>query len=175
MTDNGELDVLLDGFKDEAQRDAIRNAYHDFACSDPRTFPAQFAVLLQAHSKTLKNAPERFRSTLADETKAIAATIATQRAALKEWDTALKQNVAVSAEHVERIRESIDVLIAAIQHNNELTRTALAEATAQSKRTAELATVLTRLSARKIAASLALAFLYGLLVACGALLFLHHF
>jgi hypothetical protein len=175
VNDNGELDVLLDGFKTQAERDAIRTAYHDFAQSDPRTFPAQFAVLLQAHNRALTNAPDRFRRTLADEAKAIAATIATQRATLKEWECALKQSAAVSAEQVERIRESISVLTETVQRSTALTTAALNEATKQSRRTEELAGVLTRISARQIAWGYVLAFASGVIVAFAFVLIMHHF
>jgi hypothetical protein len=49
-----ELNVMLDLYTDEGDRDAIRKAYHDLAHGDPKTFPVQFAVLLSAHAQALK-------------------------------------------------------------------------------------------------------------------------
>jgi integrase len=54
----GEIDVLLDGFSDERARAAVLKAYYTFAHGDPSTFPAQFALLLQAHSKALRAGPQ---------------------------------------------------------------------------------------------------------------------
>jgi len=62
MTNNGqvdgavpsELNVLLDLYSDEGDRNAIRNAFYGFAHGDPKTFPVQFSVLLTAHAQALK-------------------------------------------------------------------------------------------------------------------------
>ena len=49
-----ELNVLLDLYPDEGDRNAIRNAYYGLAHGDPKTFPVQFSVLLTAHAQALK-------------------------------------------------------------------------------------------------------------------------
>jgi len=49
-----ELNVLLDLYPDEGDRNAIRNAFYGLAHGDPRTFPVQFSVLLTAHAQALK-------------------------------------------------------------------------------------------------------------------------
>src|SRR5208337_4216237 len=49
-----ELNVMLDLYSDEDDRNAIRKAYHDLAHGDPKTFPVQFSVLLTAHAQALK-------------------------------------------------------------------------------------------------------------------------
>jgi hypothetical protein len=49
-----ELNVMLDLYTDEGDRDAIRKAYHGLAHGDPKTFPVQFSVLLTAHAQALK-------------------------------------------------------------------------------------------------------------------------
>src|SRR6202047_4210910 len=49
-----ELNVMLDLYSDEDDRNAIRKAYYDLAHGDPKTFPVQFAVLLTAHAQALK-------------------------------------------------------------------------------------------------------------------------
>jgi hypothetical protein len=62
MTNNGqadaaapsELNVLLDLYPDEEDRNAIRKAYYGLAQGDPKTFPVQFSVLLTAHAQALK-------------------------------------------------------------------------------------------------------------------------
>ena len=63
MSDNGqdaaavpsELNVLLDLYSDEGDRNAIRKAYYGLAEGDPKTFPVQFSVLLTAHAQALKS------------------------------------------------------------------------------------------------------------------------
>ena len=49
-----ELNVLLDLYSDEGDRDAIRKAYFGLAAGDSRTFAVQFSVLLTAHAQALK-------------------------------------------------------------------------------------------------------------------------
>ena len=49
-----ELNVLLDLYPDEGDRNAIRNAFYGLAHGDPKTFPVQFSVLLTAHAQALK-------------------------------------------------------------------------------------------------------------------------
>ena len=49
-----ELNVMLDLYCDEEDRNAIRNAYYGLAAGDPKTFPVQFSVLLAAHAQALK-------------------------------------------------------------------------------------------------------------------------
>ena len=49
-----ELNVMLDLYADEGDRNAIRKAYYGLAHGDPDTFPMQFAVLLTAHAQALK-------------------------------------------------------------------------------------------------------------------------
>ena len=49
-----ELNVMLDLYPDEGDRNAIRKAYYGLAHGDPNTFPTQFAVLLTAHAQALK-------------------------------------------------------------------------------------------------------------------------
>ena len=49
-----ELNVMLDLYTDEGDRDAIRRAYFGLAAGDPKTFPVQFSVLLTAHAQALK-------------------------------------------------------------------------------------------------------------------------
>ena len=48
------MNVLLDLYPDEGDRNAIRNAYYGLAHGDPKTFPVQFSVLLTAHAQALK-------------------------------------------------------------------------------------------------------------------------
>jgi hypothetical protein len=49
-----ELNVLLDLYSDEGDRNAIRNAFYGLGHGDPKTFPVQFSVLLTAHAQALK-------------------------------------------------------------------------------------------------------------------------
>ena len=49
-----ELNVMLDLYSEQGDREAIRKAYYGLANGDPRTFPVQFSVLLTAHAQALK-------------------------------------------------------------------------------------------------------------------------
>ena len=49
-----ELNVLLDLYSDEGDRNAIHNAFYGLGHGDPKTFPVQFSVLLTAHARALK-------------------------------------------------------------------------------------------------------------------------
>jgi hypothetical protein len=56
-----ELEVMLSGCATDAERKAVREAFHTFAQGDPGAFGVQFSVLLQAHANALKSASERIR------------------------------------------------------------------------------------------------------------------
>jgi hypothetical protein len=64
-----ELEVMLSGCATDAERQAVREAFHTFAQGDPGAFSVQFSVLLQAHANALKSASER----VAEERKLIEA------------------------------------------------------------------------------------------------------
>jgi hypothetical protein len=59
MNESPELEVMLSGCATDAERKAVRDAFHTFAQGDPGAFGVQFAVLLQAHANALKSASER--------------------------------------------------------------------------------------------------------------------
>jgi hypothetical protein len=61
------LDLLLSGVKDPGQRKQITSAYYAFATGDPDTFAVQFAVLLRAHTLSLKALPQQLQKALATE------------------------------------------------------------------------------------------------------------
>jgi hypothetical protein len=63
------LDLLLSGVKDQGQRKQITSAYYAFASGDPETFAVQFAVLLRAHTLSLKTLPVRMEKALSAETR----------------------------------------------------------------------------------------------------------
>ena len=62
------LELLLSGVKDQAQRKQITSAYYAFANGDPETFAVQFAVLLRAHSLSLKVLPQQLQKAFSIET-----------------------------------------------------------------------------------------------------------
>ena len=55
------LEVMLAGCATDAERKAVREAFYTFAQGDPGAFAVQLAVLLTAHARALKTAPEAFR------------------------------------------------------------------------------------------------------------------
>jgi hypothetical protein len=78
-----ELEILLDGCATDAERKAVREAFYTFAQGDPGGFSVQFAVLLQAHARVLKCAPERLRKALSTELTPITQVIISNRSALE--------------------------------------------------------------------------------------------
>lgn len=59
VLDRPELEVMLSGCATDAERKAVRGAFHVFAQGDPGAFGVQFSVLLTAHANALKSASER--------------------------------------------------------------------------------------------------------------------
>jgi hypothetical protein len=59
QAENPELELLLSGFANRQQREAVLDAFHAFADGDHKGFAAKFAVLLQAHAAALHATPQR--------------------------------------------------------------------------------------------------------------------
>jgi hypothetical protein len=78
-----ELEILLSGCATDAECKAVREAFYTFAQGDPGGFSVQFAVLLQAHARVLKCAPDRLRKALANDLTQITQVIISNRSALE--------------------------------------------------------------------------------------------
>jgi hypothetical protein len=59
MSEPPEMEVMLSGCANDAERKAVREAFHVFAQGDPGAFSVTFAVLLQAHASALKSCSVR--------------------------------------------------------------------------------------------------------------------
>jgi hypothetical protein len=59
QAENPELELLLSGCANRQQREAVLEAFHEFADGDHKGFAVKFAVLLQAHAAALHATPER--------------------------------------------------------------------------------------------------------------------
>jgi hypothetical protein len=94
LPDNPELGILLNGCVTDAERKAVREAFYTFAQGDPAGFCVQFAVLLQAHARVLKCAPERLRKALAMELTQMTDVIVSNRSALNTSASTIAKDAA---------------------------------------------------------------------------------
>jgi hypothetical protein len=58
-----QLEVLLTGINDNAQRIAVVQAYYSLAEGDPNTWPVQFALLIKAHTLAMNRFTQAAGST----------------------------------------------------------------------------------------------------------------
>jgi hypothetical protein len=68
---NDLLDFLTDGLHGK-QRDAVTQAFYEYASGDPKSAPVGMAVLLTACARRLAQAPEELRAASADFSKLLA-------------------------------------------------------------------------------------------------------
>ena len=68
---NDLLDFLTDGLYGK-QRDAVTQAFYEYASGDPKSAPVGMAVLLTACARRLAQAPEELRAASADFKKLLA-------------------------------------------------------------------------------------------------------
>ena len=100
-----ELEILLRGCATDAERNAVREAFYTFAQGDPGGFNVQFAVLLQAHARRLKCAPERLRKVLAAELTPVTDLIASNRLAVSTSASAIARDAADIRDQVVQLAE----------------------------------------------------------------------
>ena len=89
-----ELEVMLAGCATDAERKAVREAFYTFAQGDPDAFAVQLAVLLTAHARALKTAPEAFRKAGERVSSEVIETIASHRLSVKEAAAVLSKEAA---------------------------------------------------------------------------------
>ena len=88
------LEVMLAGCATDAERKAVREAFYTFAQGDPDAFAVQLAVLLTAHARALKTAPEAFRKAGERVSSEVIETIASHRLSVKEAAAVLSKEAA---------------------------------------------------------------------------------
>ena len=88
------LGVMLAGCATDAERKAVREAFYTFAQGDPDAFAVQLAVLLTAHARALKTAPEAFRKAGERVSSEVIETIASHRLSVKEAAAVLSKEAA---------------------------------------------------------------------------------
>ena len=88
------LEVMLAGCATNAERKAVREAFYTFAQGDPDAFAVQLAVLLTAHARALKTAPEAFRKAGERVSSEVIETIASHRLSVKEAAAVLSKEAA---------------------------------------------------------------------------------
>ena len=89
-----ELEVMLAGCATDPERKAVREAFHTFSQGDPGAFSIQLAVLLTAHARALKAAPDAFNKAVANTFSEVNDTVVSHRLAVKEAQAALSKDVA---------------------------------------------------------------------------------
>ena len=94
LPEKPELGILLSGCVTDAERKAVGETFYTFAQGDPGSFSVQFAVLLQAHARAIKCAPEQLRKTLATELGRMSDVIVLNRMALNTAASAIAKDAA---------------------------------------------------------------------------------
>ena len=94
--------MLLRRYADEADRNAIRNAFYGFAAGDPNTFSVRFAVLLEAHATAMETAPERLKRLLAAMLKELRDLLAAYQADMRRAAEKVTQHEAAYLDHCRR-------------------------------------------------------------------------
>jgi hypothetical protein len=94
LPEQPELEIMLRGCVTDAERKAVREAFYTFAQGDPGGFSVQFAVLLQAHARVLKCAPESLRKVVATELALMTDVIVSNRSALRDSASAIAKDAA---------------------------------------------------------------------------------
>src|SRR5260370_18188782 len=108
-----ELEIMLSGCVPDAERKAVRDAFHTFAQGDPGGFSVQFAVLLQAHARALKSSPERLRKVVALEFTQMSDVMVSHRSVVKDSAAGIAKDAA-------DIRDQVDLLAKANQELRQL-------------------------------------------------------
>ena len=85
---------MLAGCATDPERKAVREAFHTFSQGDPGAFSIQLAVLLTAHARALKTAPEAFRKAGERVSSEVIETIASHRLSVKEAAAVLSKEAA---------------------------------------------------------------------------------
>ena len=86
------LELLLSGVKDPGQRKQITSAYYAFASGDPETFAVQFAVLLRAHSLSLKALPQQLQKALSIETHKVSDLVSAHQSLMNKVASLVSQS-----------------------------------------------------------------------------------
>jgi len=94
LPEKPELGILLKGCVTDAERKAVHEAFYTFAQGDPGGFSVQFTVLLQAHARILKCAPEQLRKALAMELEHITDVIVSSRSLLNNSASTITKDAA---------------------------------------------------------------------------------
>src|SRR5262245_13495639 len=85
---------MLAGCATDAERKAVREAFYTFAQGDPGAFGVQFAVLLTAHARALKSAPEAFAKAGQRVSTEVIEAIGSHRLSVKEAAAVLSKEAA---------------------------------------------------------------------------------
>jgi hypothetical protein len=118
-----ELEVMLGGCATDAERKAVREAFYTFAQGDPGAFGVQFAVLLMAHARALKSAPEAFAKVGQRVSAEVTDAIASHRLSVKEAAAVLSKEAATVADQsalagqdLAQLREELVKCVGALQN-----------------------------------------------------------
>jgi hypothetical protein len=154
-----QLEFILSGCATDDERKAIREAFHTFAQGDPGGFSVQFAVLLQAHARLLKSAPERLSKAAGSEFVKISDLLLAHKTSVKEAGSAIAKHVTDWREEVEMLSEDIrkvrEQIVALSDCDNRSRESVLAKIVEERKAIQNAAEVVLSISERRILLALA--------------------
>jgi len=161
-----ELEVMLAGCATDAERKAVREAYHTFAQGDPGAFSVQLAVLLTAHARALKTAPEAFRKVGERVSSEVIEAIGSHRLSVKEAAAVLAKEAANVGQQAALAGQDLGHLREELSKCSEALRTIFAGVIDERRAIQAAVQSLESISERRILIGLTAAFSAGA-VSCG--------
>jgi len=161
-----ELEVMLAGCATEPERKAVREAFHTFSQGDPGAFSIQLAVLLTAHARALRAAPDAFKKAVANMFSEVSDTVASHRLAVKEAQAALSKDVATVGQQAALAQGDLGQLREELSKCSETLQKLFAGVIDERRAVQAAAQALESISERRIVMGLVAAFAAGV-ASCG--------
>jgi hypothetical protein len=160
------LEVMLAGCATDAERKAVRETFYTFAQGDPGAFGVQFAVLLTAHGRALKTAPEAFRKVGERVCSEVIEVIGSHRLSVKEAASVLSKEAANVGQQAALAGQDLGHLREELSKCSEALRTIFAGVIDERRAIQAAVQSLESISERRILIGLTAAFAAGA-VSCG--------
>ena len=161
-----ELEVMLASCATDPERKAVREAFHTFSQGDPGAFSIQLAVLLTAHARALKAAPDAFNKAVANTFSEVNDTVVSHRLAVKEAQAALSKDVATLGQQAALAKGDLGQLREELSKCSEALQKIFAGIIDERRAIQAAAQALESISERRIVMGLVAAFAAGV-ASCG--------
>src|SRR6516164_8712722 len=165
------LEVMLAGCANDGERKAVRDAFYTFAQGDPDAFAVQLAVVLTAHARALKAAPEAFRKAGERVSSEVVETIASHRLSVKEAAAVLSKEATNVGQQAALVGQDLCQLRKELSKCSDALRNIFAGVIDERRAIQAAAQSLESISERRILIGLTAAFVAGA-ASCGLALWI---